>query len=211
MTCRMDNSLGAYVLDALEPDETRTVQAHLTGCEACREEVSSLAATTSLLALLTLQDIEQLYDPEPGDHVPTLARLRHRRAALAGAVAVLIAATAIGGVPVFRGSSGSTPPGIVRVVDPTTHVRAAVTMTARSWGTQLRLSLTGAYPNGWCSLVVHSSSGRSDVAATWLADAKGAAGVGGATDIPAGRLAELDVVTATGTRLVRIKLPGHGN
>ncbi|HKC29676.1 MAG TPA: zf-HC2 domain-containing protein, partial [Jatrophihabitans sp.] len=64
MTCIMDNELGAYVLHALEPQEADAVRQHLTACHECRDEVRSLANTASLLAPLTLQDIEQLCDPE---------------------------------------------------------------------------------------------------------------------------------------------------
>jgi anti-sigma factor RsiW len=212
MTCRTDNDLGAYVMNALEPDEIQSVRAHLTGCPACREEVRSLEDAAALLALLTVQDIEQLFGPEPVADAAASARPRRRGAALAPIAAVLIAATTVGGVQVLSGGSGPSPPRIVQVVDPTTHVQAAVTMTGRSWGTQLHLSLTGAYPSGWCSLVAHSRDGQSDISATWVADAHGAANIDGLTAIRTSRLTELDViVTATGARLVRINLPRHGS
>jgi anti-sigma factor RsiW len=40
----------AYALDALEPDEARGYEAHLSGCERCREELASLQATAGALA-----------------------------------------------------------------------------------------------------------------------------------------------------------------
>lgn len=233
MTCRMDNELGAYVLHALGPHEADAVQRHLIGCQACRDEVSSLTDTASLLPLLTLQDIEQLYDLAPvdddatpgrtGQHLATApaqadatarastrpARPLRHRAALAVAAAVLTAAASIGAARVLSGDHGPTGSGVVRVIDPGTHVQAAVTMTARSWGTQLHLSLVGAYPSGWCSLVAHSRDGRSDTAATWVADTHGAANVAGATAIGINQLSELDVVTEAGQVLVRIAAPHH--
>lgn len=211
MTCRMDDYLGAYVLAALEPDEDQEVHAHLTGCRACREEVSSLADTASLLALLTIQDIDEIYGREPVAADPVSARRRPRRrwAVLAVAAAVLIAGTAVADVQVFNGGPVPSPPGVVKVVDPTTHVQAAVTMTGRSWGTQLHLALAGAYPSGWCSLVAHSRNGQSETAATWVADRTGAASVDGATAIPVSQLTELDVLTASGALLARISVPHH--
>jgi anti-sigma-K factor RskA len=42
--------LGAYALDAVEPDEARTVEGHLAMCPKCRAEVATLRETASLLA-----------------------------------------------------------------------------------------------------------------------------------------------------------------
>jgi anti-sigma factor RsiW len=40
----------AYALDALEPDEARGYEAHLAGCERCREELASLQSAAGALA-----------------------------------------------------------------------------------------------------------------------------------------------------------------
>ena len=42
--------LGAYALDALDPDETAEVEEHLAGCPRCRAEVAAHRQTASLLA-----------------------------------------------------------------------------------------------------------------------------------------------------------------
>lgn len=208
MTCRMDNELGAYVLHALEPEETHAVQLHLTDCQECHDEVRSLASTASMLALLTLPDIEELYELDAVDPEP--ARPHRHRAALAVAAAVLAIFASAGAVRMLPADHGSPNPAVVRAVDPSTHVRAAVTTTSRSWGTQLHLRLAGAYPSGFCSLVAHSGDGRTDTVATWTADVHGAADVAGATAIPTTQLRELDVVTDSGQLLVRIPLPDDG-
>jgi anti-sigma factor RsiW len=208
MTCVMDKELGAYVLDALEPEEADAVSRHLTGCPACREEVRGLAGTAALLARVTLPDIEGSVDAEAKPNRIRPAR-RRRPAAVAAAAAVLTASASVSVVRVLGGDHGSSNPGLVKAVDPATHVQAAVTMTSRGSGTQLHLTLAGAYPSGSCSLVARAGDGRSDTAATWVADSHGAADVAGATPIPASRLRELDVVTDTGQMLVRINLPHH--
>jgi anti-sigma-K factor RskA len=41
----------AYALDALEPEAARAVEAHLPGCDECREELSSLQAVAAELAV----------------------------------------------------------------------------------------------------------------------------------------------------------------
>jgi anti-sigma-K factor RskA len=40
----------AYALDALEPDEARGYEQHLSGCESCRDELASLQAAAGALA-----------------------------------------------------------------------------------------------------------------------------------------------------------------
>lgn len=47
---------GAYVLDALPPDEARAFQDHLTHCQACRDEVAELQHTATRLGLAAQQD-----------------------------------------------------------------------------------------------------------------------------------------------------------
>jgi anti-sigma factor RsiW len=40
-----------YALDALDADERRAYEEHLSGCEQCREELASFSATTEALAI----------------------------------------------------------------------------------------------------------------------------------------------------------------
>jgi hypothetical protein len=206
--CSMEIELGAYVLDALEPDEAAAVRGHLDHCERCREEAGSLAATASVLSLLTLDDIERLagelsQEPATGR---TARATRQRRIALAAAGTVLVGGTVLGATHLH---DHSTPPAaVVRAADPGTHVRATVTMSSRSWGTALHVELTGAPPTGWCSLVAHARDGRVETAAYWVADRDGVADVDGTTAIRTADLSSFEVVTDTGRRLLRIDA-GH--
>jgi hypothetical protein len=207
MTCSMEIELGAYVLDALEQDEADAVQQHLRGCRTCQNQLSSLASTASWLTLLTLADLERFEElpPEP-DERPH----RRRRGVLMAVVAgVLTTSVVVGGVRASEDHPGPPTPAVVRAVDTATHVEAVVSMSQHDSGTRLHLALTGAYPRGWCSLVAHSQDGRSETAATWVADADGTAVVAGTTDIATDRLSELDVVTDTGRLLVRVPVPHH--
>jgi hypothetical protein len=124
---------------------------------------------------------------------------------------VIAAGAGAGAVRIIGDHPAQPDPGVVQVADPATHVRAALAMTDRPWGTQLRLTLAGVYPRGRCSLVAHSRDGQSDTAASWVADAHGTAAIDGATAIPASQLSELDVVTDRGELLVRIALPRRGH
>ncbi|HEY3528978.1 MAG TPA: zf-HC2 domain-containing protein [Nocardioides sp.] len=209
MTCAMNVELGAYVLHALEQDEAEAVEQHLEGCDQCQEELRELEFTASLLSLLSAEDLARFEDTaserEAERHDVPPSRKVHRPLLLLAA-AVLTVATAL--VPrTFEDHHTPTAATVVHAVDPATRVRAAVSVSARPDGTQLRLGLTGAYPKGWCSLVARSSDGHQDIAATWRADARGSADVDGMTAIPADRLSELDVVTDTGAVLVAIPMP----
>jgi hypothetical protein len=214
MTCDFREYVAAYVLEALEPDESARLQEHLATCAACQEELTAVAWIPPLLPLVDAAQVERLdgasEEPPPRLLERLIAEIareartpRGRRVtAMIGAAALLLGA---GGLSTAaRLSSGHHQTSTIEAVDARTHVRVAVTVSGRSWGTQLGLTLTGAYPNGTCSLVARSDDGRSDTAATWVASANGTANVPGATSIPSGHLTELDVVTTSGYRLVRI-------
>jgi len=205
-TCQMSVELGAYVLHALEHEEDDEVRRHVAGCDLCQDEVRELSFTASLLSLLTLADLEQLDADEAACPTPPVARRRRRpsRRAVLAVAAGLVATLSIPAVWKLDHPAPTPTATVIRAADSTTHVAAAVRLVRQDSGTQVHLNLTGAYPQGWCALVAHSRDGRSDTAATWRADADGAADVAGMTAIPATRLSELDVVTDTGRVLVRI-------
>ncbi len=46
--------LPAYVLDALSPEEARSVEAHLQTCEICRRDLGSFRQTTAQMAVATI-------------------------------------------------------------------------------------------------------------------------------------------------------------
>ena len=207
MTCSTEIELGAYVLHALEQAEADAVQQHLSGCRTCQNELSSLAATASWLALLTPRDFEQFEELQAA---PDERPYRRRRGVLLTVVAGLLTAlVVVGGVRLSEDQPAPPDPAVVSAVDPATHVEAVVSMSEQDSGTRLRLALTGAYPRGWCSLVARSHDGRTETAATWVADADGTAEVAGTTAIATDQLSELDVVTDTGRLLVRVPVPNH--
>lgn len=214
--CQFREYVAAYVLDALEPDESAQLQEHLPTCAACQDELAAVGWIPPLLPLVDAAEVERLNGASEEPPPRLLERLmaeitreartpRGRRVtAMIGAAALLLG---VGGLSTAAGlSSGHQQTSTVDAFDPRTHVDAAVSVSGRSWGTQLGLTLRGAYPNGTCSLIAHSDDGRSDTAATWVATSQGTADVPGATSIPARHLTELDVVTATGYQLVRIVL-----
>lgn len=220
MTCAMQTWVGAYVLDALEPDETETVRQHIAGCDQCRDDVAGLAWIPSLVRTVDLADVDE-FETLPQAPPPVMlerllqsirpARPARRRRALRllAAAAIVVAALSAVGMGLLGSHHQSSRPVAVSAVDPHTRVRAAVTMTAHRWGTELHLRLSWVKPGQQCSLVARSRDGRSDIAASWVATYQGTASVPGATAIPLNELSELDVVTVAGHQLVRIVVPNH--
>jgi hypothetical protein len=207
MTCVMNVELGAYVLHALERDEAAAVERHLDGCDECQAELHELEFTASLLSLLSAEDLAAFESDAAATGHAVRRRPRRHRAVPLLVAAVLATATAVA-PRVFDHHDAAPGTSVVHALDPTTHVSAAVSLGRGQDGTRLHLSLAGAYPRGWCSLVAHSLDGRIDTAATWRASAGGTADVDGTTAIPVDRLSELDVVTDTGTVLVSIPITG---
>ena len=100
--------LGVYVVGALEPGERVAVDAHLSQCYECREELASLAPLPALLHRVPLADAERIMlasqppadvtEPSPGmldsllDQVRAKRRTRRFRGLFTAAAAVLVAA-----------------------------------------------------------------------------------------------------------------------
>jgi anti-sigma factor RsiW len=68
MSEHVREALGAYVLGALDPEETAAVKAHLHGCPSCAAEHAGLAALPPLLGLAE----------EAGEHAPPSPAVEER-------------------------------------------------------------------------------------------------------------------------------------
>src|SRR5262245_64371451 len=96
-------SLGAYVLGALDPSERAAVDAHLSRCPSCRDELAELAAMPGLLSRVRLEDvIEPESTPSPAATDRLIGRIRstrrsRRRRFAAAAVGVGLAAVVAAG------------------------------------------------------------------------------------------------------------------
>jgi len=225
MTCEFESWIGAYVLDALEPDETAIVQSHLAGCPQCQDDMIGLSWIPEVLRRARLEDVDlPAREGSTGsaalpshvmlDRLLASARVERRaRKRRRWSVTIATAALVTAGAAAIALATASGPAHsvVIRTVDPTTHVEAAVTVTPRSWGSEVELELTGAYPDGHCSLLARATDGRTDIAASWVASNQGGANVPAATAIRAGQLAEFDVITSSGRQLARIVVPHQNN
>src|SRR5258706_1875749 len=116
----IEELLGAYSIDALDPAERRLVEVHLPGCARCRAEVADLREVAAMLAYTGGAAPEGVWDRivESLDEVPPPMRLgvipieraRSRRRRLS--IAIGSVAAAIFAVVAFQvrdsGSGGTT-------------------------------------------------------------------------------------------------------
>jgi anti-sigma factor RsiW len=93
-----------YALDALEPEERHAYEAHLTGCERCREDLASFLQTTEALAVAATGPVpapelrERILEAaraEPQTVVPIDARRRRAAVPLLAAAAAVAAVVAV--------------------------------------------------------------------------------------------------------------------
>lgn len=214
MTCPYTVDVAAYVLDALEPAEAQRLRGHLDDCAECRPAYEELCDLPALLHRLAPADVEEVLTPvEPParlcDELLAKAaarqgrRSRRRVFALAAAAVAVLAGAATGVVLPLQHPTSVT----VAASDKQTWVNAGATLTTQTWGTQIRLRLTGVQWAQQCMLVVTSNDGRRDVAASWVANYQGAFDITGTTAIPVARISHLDVITTAGRLLVSLPPP----
>ena len=204
--------MGAYVVGALEPAERATFEAHLPGCQGCRNELASLAGLPGMLGRLSPEEVEP--GSPPPEHlaaglVSALAeRRRAGRARLSFAVATCVLAVGVGSTILAMRATGPhrTASTVVRAESRGAHVDARAALTAAPWGTDVALRLSNVTPGTRCRLVAVAADGRREVAATWRADYEGNATIRGVTAVPLGDLTRLVVVADRRGRLVSVRV-----
>jgi anti-sigma factor RsiW len=196
--CRdIRHALGVYVLGAIDPAERSVVDAHLSTCPECREELAGLAGLPALLRRIPVGEAQQLADDDvdempgaglPGAEVPSeemlnslLARTTRVRQArrwrgLAAAAAVVLVAGAAGaaGWSATHHSGEDADSSAVAAhftsataTNPVTHVGATVRYAAKDWGTVLDTRVENVPTGAQCQLEVTDSSGHSTVVGGW--------------------------------------------
>jgi hypothetical protein len=191
------HALGVYVLGAIDPAERSIVDAHLSTCPECREELAGLAGLPALLRRIPVEEAQQLADDDldevpgaglPGPEVPspemlpsllgrtTRARQARRWRGLAAAAAVVLVA-GIGGAAGWSavhhaagtGGSSVVPASFTSVsaTNPVTHVDATVRYAAMDWGTVLDARVRNVPAGDRCQLLITDSSGHTTVVGSW--------------------------------------------
>ena len=165
--CRMwREQIGALVLGQLPEDERAATDAHLEGCPACRAEAEALAPVAALLARADPERLAPV--PAPPRHLGerVVRRISAERRArrrtrfgigvgLAGAsaAAALLLVSLLGssgGPSAQRVAFRSLPPG----------VSAGASISARPWGSDVSVSVTGFRRGTICRIWLRRSDGE---------------------------------------------------
>ncbi len=189
---RVRQSLGVYVVGAIDPAERSVVDAHLAACPDCREELAGLAGLPALLGRVPIEEAEQIarFDSSErarrggypdGEHsgeeilTPLLTRVAQRRRAgrwrslaSVAAVALIAAGAAVGAVRL------ANPPS-ARVAalhwenSQTTrgHDHVDVRYAGMPWGTRLDVKVSGIPAGTTCELWVVGRDGQRWPAGSW--------------------------------------------
>jgi anti-sigma factor RsiW len=225
-------SLGAYALGVLGPDEAASVGAHLAECSDCRHELTELAGMRTMLDSVPS---EAFLDGPPDEGALLLQRtLRRVRAEQGGqprqvkfpaaAGVILIAlATLGGGVLLGRQTApgGETPGSQSSVVqappdsrngeatNPATGASMAVSLTPRAGWVRVHAVVHGISAGEPCQLLVVSRDGNTVLAGSWLVSDKGArdgTSLDGSALIDPDQVSSVDVVTIDGRELISVSI-----
>jgi hypothetical protein len=198
------SQLGAYALGALEPDEIRSVDEHLAGCNECRDELAGFEEIREfldevppeafldgppvdgdLLLQRTLRKVRDASAVEPQVEVGPAEPKRSRWLAAAAAVVIIAGAALGGGVLIGRNSvdpyaipdpSVTTPAGSkqVTVTDAGTGTTMATTVEPRTGWSWIDVQVSGLKAGAECQLLVIDKNGKSYVAGSWVVSPKAA-------------------------------------
>ncbi len=187
--CReIRQSLGVYVLGAIEPAERAQLDAHLAECPGCREELADLAGLPALLHRVPVAEARLLADggqrlpaPPPDellhsllDRVSGVRRARRWRSlAAAAAVAVLALGAGAAGAGALSGGSPPVPAQVAQGSETVsgTSASSGVHLTVRyrhmAWGTAMSVHVDGVPAGTVCQFRVTDRAGRSSVVGGW--------------------------------------------
>ena len=208
--------LGAYVLQALEPEERRSVEQHLGSCQHCRDEVARLSSLPGLLDRLDESDLAVAAAAPPTAESVLRGRVAARRAArrrLRGwqAATALTAAAAVAAVAVAV--SGSSGPGEIpsRPLAITAADAGAATTSGEAaalqweWGTTVSLDLADLPVREGYVVWVVATDGRREQAGTWGPTASHGATVRSASRIPTDEIARVEITDLDGGLLLVLR------
>ena len=185
----MRQSLGVYVVGALDPAERMLVDLHLAGCRECREELAGLAGLPGLLGRVPARDAERvilesaelrdLEEPPAELLARLLKEVAARRATgrwrgiLAAAAAVVFAiASGVAGAHFLIPGGQSQPaitaaPEVVSASNPVTGVAATVSYRKVTWGTAIDVKVSGVAAGISCTMWAVNADGKRFPAGSW--------------------------------------------
>jgi anti-sigma factor RsiW len=215
------HALGVYVVGAIDPAERSVVDAHLSRCLECREELAGLAGLPALLGRVPLADAERMalgdeeLEEAPAELLDALlgqvaARRRARRwRVIAAAAAAAIIAVGGGGLAggILMSHQHATAQGnsyLVHGSDRTTHVTAHIDYSAARHGTKIQVQVTGIPDGTRCKFSVTTADGQHLVVGSWTVNYAYGDWYSVSTRLPMSQLRSFDISGAHGKILVNV-------
>jgi len=218
----------AYVLGALSPTERREFEDHLEECDKCRAAVSELSALPGLLgriddarAFALLDDVgEDSTTGGPSADLVARIQQRERRDRIRrrlGMGAALAAAAAVAAVLALVLPPALTPrvePTLAAVLTPASPdipVQARIELTSVAWGTRIDMDCSyrpvapgpdGGYGPADYAMWIVDRNGAETPLSTWSASPDGTVEVTAGTALALADIAEVEVRTADGERVL---------
>lgn len=194
-SCReIRQSLGVYVLGAIDPAERAQVEEHLGTCPACREELASLAGLPAMLRKVPLAEAERLagagaddgFDEVPSELMlsslvarTSNVRRIHRWRSIAAAAAVAVVALGTGAVVTNAVEPGAPAAAAMHWrtavgADAATGAHLTVMYRHADSGTEMRVNVEDIPPGSVCTFVAVDRSGTRWVLGSWRASQESA-------------------------------------
>jgi hypothetical protein len=201
------SALGAYVLDALEPDERRRFEEHLEHCAFCTAELAEFAMIPSLLDQVRAEDVEPVaVTPSPGlfERVSAAARASQPRRRspwlLAAAAALVLLAGGVGAV-VWATNQGSD-----TVTASSGPVKVALAADGQGDGTAFDVTVAGLRPGEICRIVAVDEEGHHYPAGEWNVSEEGGGQWDSWADVPREELNEIVIYGDGDREVIRVEL-----
>jgi hypothetical protein len=170
-------SLGAYALGHLSDEERTSLEAHLEGCPACRDEAAALASVANLLPHADPERFgpAPVPPPELGKRITATidaerrSQRRHRRLRLGLGFGGAAAAAAAAVLAIFVLSSGESggPEQHVAFRSLPAGVRIAAALEPQAFGTEIHMYVSGIRSGTLCRVYMRGASGRDVSAGTF--------------------------------------------
>jgi hypothetical protein len=213
-------SLGVYVLGAIDPGERGLVDAHLTTCRDCRDELAGLAGLPALLARVNPDEISRIraddtVRPAASDDPPEellgtvlgLAEARRRRnrwrylataaavAAIAGGLfAGLKSATSTTVTKAIGFTNGTAAWDVADGTNAATGATATVAYAHQLWGDSFQVLVADIPAGTTCQMwVTHPDGTRTEVAAWTTARDEGTVWYAGSMPSTAGSIGTFQI------------------
>ncbi|HEX2392982.1 MAG TPA: zf-HC2 domain-containing protein [Solirubrobacterales bacterium] len=171
-------SLGVYALGDLPADERAALEAHLEGCEECREEVRSLSGVARLLPYADPAQFTSTQQPSPelgrqiaatiGVERRQRERRRRRRFgfAFSGAVAASAAAAALA-IALLPVGENAAPRQNVDFAGLPAGVQIDATLEPHAFGTEIHMYVSGMRSGTLCRVFLRGPNGAQAPAGTF--------------------------------------------